>query len=193
MFTFFLQCDYIRARAIERGFPATKLETLYSGHNLGNFTYRRSTGIETSSYTSAGLSRRRAAPTSSAQRISPPGSVQTWGSNYWRWPAQVRVGSTGKEPRRQVHFLELIDTGSRQQRPGLAEQSPRVLHAERHRERRKHRRAAGGLRRSPCLGRARCQLPIRRDWKRSFLTVETEFWSRNEISQSSQMRLLNCW
>ena len=34
---FFCSCDYIRARAIERGFPATKLETLYSGHNLGNF------------------------------------------------------------------------------------------------------------------------------------------------------------
>ncbi|MGD0734785.1 MAG: glycosyltransferase [Terracidiphilus sp.] len=34
---FFCSCDYIRGRAIERGFPAAKLETLYSGHNLTNF------------------------------------------------------------------------------------------------------------------------------------------------------------
>jgi glycosyltransferase involved in cell wall biosynthesis len=34
---FFCSCDYIRVRALERGFPAAKLETLYSGHNLGNF------------------------------------------------------------------------------------------------------------------------------------------------------------
>jgi glycosyltransferase involved in cell wall biosynthesis len=34
---FFASCDYIRARALERGFPASKLETLYSGHNLGSF------------------------------------------------------------------------------------------------------------------------------------------------------------
>lgn len=34
---FFCSCDYIRGRAIERGFPAEKLETLYSGHNLEKF------------------------------------------------------------------------------------------------------------------------------------------------------------
>jgi glycosyltransferase involved in cell wall biosynthesis len=34
---FFSSCDYIRERALKRGFPASKLETLYSGHNLGNF------------------------------------------------------------------------------------------------------------------------------------------------------------
>ena len=34
---FFCSCDYIRSRALERGFPAEKLETLYSGHDLTRF------------------------------------------------------------------------------------------------------------------------------------------------------------
>ena len=34
---FFCSCDYIRGRAIERGFPPEKLETLYSGHHLSKF------------------------------------------------------------------------------------------------------------------------------------------------------------
>ena len=34
---FFCSCDYIRSRAIERGYPAEKLETLYSGHDLVKF------------------------------------------------------------------------------------------------------------------------------------------------------------
>lgn len=34
---FFASCDYIRARAVERGFPAEKIETLYSGHNFAKF------------------------------------------------------------------------------------------------------------------------------------------------------------
>ena len=34
---FFCSCDYIRGRAMERGFPPEKLETLYSGHHLSKF------------------------------------------------------------------------------------------------------------------------------------------------------------
>ena len=37
---FFCSCDYIRGRAIERGYPAEKLETLYSGHDLAKFARR---------------------------------------------------------------------------------------------------------------------------------------------------------
>jgi glycosyltransferase involved in cell wall biosynthesis len=38
---FFCSCDYIRGRAMERGFPAEKLETLYSGHDLSRFDIPR--------------------------------------------------------------------------------------------------------------------------------------------------------
>ena len=34
---FFCSCDYIRGRAIDRGYPPDKLETLYSGHDLTTF------------------------------------------------------------------------------------------------------------------------------------------------------------
>ncbi len=34
---FFSSCDYIGRRAIERGAPASKLETLYSGHDFSRF------------------------------------------------------------------------------------------------------------------------------------------------------------
>lgn len=34
---FFTSCDYIQQRAIERGFPASKMETLYSGHVMTKF------------------------------------------------------------------------------------------------------------------------------------------------------------
>ncbi|SEF52673.1 Glycosyltransferase involved in cell wall bisynthesis [Bryocella elongata] len=34
---FFTSCDYIQQRARERGFPAAKMETLYSGHEMSKF------------------------------------------------------------------------------------------------------------------------------------------------------------